>query len=761
MIETSYDGNEDRQTVVTSNRDDAFATLALLASVMAAVIAAIYWVARIGFDNPVLPVLKALALSLVIITGPFTLRLILRLNARPYTWFRSYSFLSIMTLVVTAVLGSMVPSGGERVLYPLATLGLVGLVCVAARFAKCRSAGEGLLLLAGSAVFATWASGVVWGRNYKNPLIFENLATSGDVHHDTLFLAALGNMLRTYGVPSTGINGIPYVSYHWGSAWLFAQWSNLVDSSVLDFYQMGFAVTVIPLFFAGTLALALELSCLRQDEDAVSPLTGLWFWGVFLAVTIGVIPIAAMDALGVWTSNLTISESYAVAVPVALLLVACTVIFWRGGAEGRMASEERLSVGDNVFLVAILPIGIAMLGYLKISLMILAFGLGLYLAFRVRLYRRPVGIAAILLATLLVSFTYPRVSMRAQNEGVFPFEFMRSYVPWMWWAFFPVLHLFWSWVYAMLRLIQERTATLGDLRAQVKAGRLLDVEAVLLVALLGVAPGMIIRIGGGSAFYFSDVQRWLALALLLSTPPLWLSAFKRSERGAPATEARGLGTLRTARVAAAVFALPLVATMAMNTVFWTRKFMHANAATRMSLYPLSLTSSISPGIHGLPRLADERLLRDGLDASRNYRVLDQLRGLSSISLDERRRTLLFIPQSERLYWNILAQPRTCSFSSSVAPALANMAMIDGMPPFDCTLIPFFGGGEYTPRKSPQTAADASAQSLCRKARAVDFRHVMSLHFDSTGLMTATRVACTANAVAATGAANGPVTSKTQ
>jgi hypothetical protein len=294
----------------------------------------------------------------------------------------------------------------------------------------------------------------------------------------------------------------------------------------------------------------------------------------------------------------------------------------------------------------------------------------------------------------------------------------------------------------VLRLIQERTATLEDLWDQLKARRLLDVEAVLLVALAGVAPGMILHIDGGSAFYFSDVQRWLALGLLLSMPPLWIIAFDRSEAPASAGGARGLGSLRTARIAAAIFALPLVATMALNAAHWTKIFAQANSATRTSLYPASLASSIPAGIHGLPYLANSETLREGLEASRNFRVLDQLRRLSSLSLAERRRTALFIPQSERRYWDVLTRPGACSFSSFVAPALSTMAMIDGMPPFGCELSPFYGLGQYTPRRRPQTEADASAENVCRKARASRFQQVMLLHFDSAGAMIERLAACT-------------------
>src|SRR5688500_1297291 len=269
-------------------------------------------------------------------TAPFMVRFVFRLNERPYRWPTSYSFLWIASLLVTAVLGWVGTIVGLNPFYLLAVIGIGGFVLVARHFIRSRSTRESLLLLLGALIFAQWIAGVVWGRIYNNPLFHENLVATGVVHHDSLFLVALGNMLRTYGVASTGLDGLPYIPYHWGTPWLFAQWSSLLDSSLLDFYQLAYPVTIIPLFFGGAIALASEIAFSRREAHRSRLRQSWWFWGLFLAGTIGVIPIQAMDALGVYTSALVISESYAVAVSVGLLMVGATAAFWAGGASERL-----------------------------------------------------------------------------------------------------------------------------------------------------------------------------------------------------------------------------------------------------------------------------------------------------------------------------------------------------------------------------------------------------------------------------------------
>ncbi|MGH9418532.1 MAG: hypothetical protein ACRD3J_01050 [Thermoanaerobaculia bacterium] len=107
----------------------------------------------------------------------------------------------------------------------------------------------------------------------------------------------------------------------------------------------------------------------------------------------------------------------------------------------------------------------------------------------------------------------------------------------------------------------------------------------------------------------------------------------------------------------------------------------------------------------------------------------------------RRRTGLFIPQTETAYWQVLTRPGDCSFSSFVAPALSTMAMIDGMPPYKCNLSPFYGLGQYTPRRELQSAAAASPALLCATATNSELDRVMVLHFDERGAMTSNTVDC--------------------
>ena len=528
---------------------------------------------------------------------------------------------------------------------------------------------------------------------------------------------------------------------------MFAQWSNLTGAQVLDFYQLGFPVTMIPFFFGGILAFAVAMRNRRGGAEAAGDLRNDFrFWFVFLAACIGVIPISGLDAMGVWTSNLLISESYTVAVPCALLLLATVVAFCDGlTQQGGQGTSRTRAIGDSLLVLIGIPLGIVLLGYLKISLMVLGFALAMYALVRLRLYRRPLYLVSAALTTVLFYLTYTQVSLPAHREGIAPFDFLWSFVQPAWWPFFIVVHLFWSWLYILVRLRSEGIGTLADLKEAASERRIFDVEAVALVAVLGLGPGLVTHIDGGSAFYFSDVQRWLAVGLILSRIPMFMSALPGAPSASDARRSRKassrLDAVSVRTIVLTFLALPIVGSMAANSLLWPLRMARANADTRHAFYPAPVAAGIPQGLHGLPRLHDRAILDEGLRRSPNFAVADVLRRMSALPDSVRRRTALFIPQDQGVFWHSLTRPGACTFQSLVVPALASVAMVDGMPATGCTVSRYYGMGSFTTRTRPQTPADADPAALCRRAVAAGMSQVLVLTFDSTRHANAETVQC--------------------
>jgi hypothetical protein len=678
---------------MADNDDRSFGTVAVTASFLAIGLAAIYWISRAGLANPIRPVIEVTLVSLFMINAPYTARLIsVKLDVRR-GWATSYGSYWLLAILITALAGRY---AGNTVLPVFLAAGALTFLVTMVDWLRHGSLWRSAIVIIGSLAFSTFAGGVVWGRIYKSPLFMEMLATTGIVHHDPISLAAIASMLLTYGVPTVGLDGIPYMPYHWGSPWLFAQLSRLLGRSPLDFYNLGYVITIVPFFFGGILAFATEMRSTLAKAASVDLRDNLRLLAILGIAVVGVFPITSMDRMGVWTSNLIISESYAVGLPVALLLVAITVVYWKSEARGW------------IYPLLILPAGIIALGYLKISFMILGFLAVLYAGARTGFYRKPVYLLAGVALTGLFLFTFTNVSLPAHREGLVPLDFLKSFVPFSWWPFFFLVHLFWSWLYIVLRLRTEGVDTFADLKRALSAGQILDVEIVALVAVAGVGPGLVAHIDGGSAFYFSDIQRWLSVGLLIGTAgTLVRIRSERLESGEARRFAFGATSVRSLFVA--LVALPLLASMASNFVHWTRQMGAQNRAVKVAIAEAG-----------------------GIDRTRNQTLLTELVSLRELPLEERRRTGLFIPQTESGYWTLLARPGACSFSGHIAPTLTGMAMIDGMPPSGCTLSPYYGLSLFEPRSRQQMPADTVPAALCRRATRWGLTRVMTVHFDSTG-----------------------------
>lgn len=702
-------------------------TLVVLAGVVAATIGGVYWILRTGFDNPAAPVLRSIALSLFLITLPLVAQgvLVRAMSDNPRGWASSYPFLWLAGLGVTGLIGRVVPVIGFNPFLALAIIGVAAYAVTIVRWVAEQGVSRSLAYLAGGVAFGVWTAGVVWGRIYKNPLYVESFITDGKVHHDTLNLAALGNMLWTYHVASTGIDGLNYVPYHWGSAWLFVQWANLVGIDVLRFYQLTFPVTIIPFFFGAVVALAIFLRDRRSSGQTSSRLSGM-FWAVLIAISVGIAPLAGLDGMGVWTSNILISESYTVAVPAALLFAA-VMVSWADGVspDFTLLRSARLRASDWLFLLIVVPAGIVLLGYLKISLMALAFAAAVYLVVRLGLYRRLAYALSIAISTVVFYLTYKRVSLPAHREGFVPLDYLSSFVPPPWWPFFIIVHLLWTWVYAVYRVRQENIHDIGALWTAIVERRILDVELLVALALISIVPGLIVHIDGGSAFYFSDVQRWLAAAMLLS----WIASAGHRLWPRRATDgARGIGAIPTRALLVGFLLIAAIGAVVSNAVHWPAIMLRQNVAVREQLYGRTTPTDVTGRIRNFVRMRDPAILAAGLRASPNYSMEHALEALQRLPPAKRRNVALFIPQSDTHYWTSLARPAECTFQSFVGPALSGIAMIDGMPAVGCKLSKYYGIGSFTPRTRLQEPADTTEAALCVRAKAIGANSVVTLRF---------------------------------
>ncbi len=699
----------------------------MFGSVLACGLAVVYWIGRAGFANPVRPVAVTLGIALFIICMPAVVSSFLRrTHEHTGTWWVGASFLGIVCIAITAAAGFIVYPTPFNLGGPIALAGALAFVAAGAMWAMRSRLVSAILMFVFAALFTAWVGGIAWGTRYKTPLFWEQLSDRGNVHHDPLYYVSMANSMRAYGVPSTGLDGVPYIPYHYGSAWLNSQWADLAGVDVLTFYSLGPTVLVAPVFFAGLLLFAGRVRALWRAKERTNAVNipmqqDVWTWLVLIGATVGFMPSNALDALGVWNRHLLISESYLTALALFALCAGLAADWWSGRAE-------RQSRADVVFAILLVPALLVCLGFLKLSLMLLCLAVVIWMVVRAGLYKNRLMLAGTLLAVALAVVTFKLVSVPAQNQGLTPFSYMRYQADPRWWPYFLFGHFLWSWVYIAVRVREENLPTLSDLLAALRDRRLLDAEIVAIVAVCGFLPGELITIHGGSAVYFSDVQRWLSAPLLMAIGVRVVPGRKMSLK-------RGISNARLGAIAAALIAIPVGFTVTFNVARAVREATQMNAALRANFYSYAGVKAQSGW------MTEASVLAAGLQKAPDYAMITALRSLDSEPRELKRQTLLFIPQSDSAFWKVFSEPDRCSFASLVGPSTSGLALLDGMPPADCDLTDQYGMAVYTRRTALQTAEDIATATLCRKAGQKGFRRVVVLQDESGGRYTTPVIDC--------------------
>ncbi len=738
----------------TDSALDARAAAALFCALLPLFLGGIYGFMRIGFDNPARPIVSAIGLSWWINVIPFVLFAALNKDREEIAWYRSESFLSLAVLTLTALLGWLTLKVGLNPMLLLGVLATAAALFVVVIQVRRRPIGRIALFITASLLFALWIAGVEWANGYLNPLYIENLILhGGTVHIDTIFLAAIANMVQVHGVASVGMDGIPPIAYHYGSGWLFVQLANLIEIPVLRFYQLGVPLIIVPFFFRGILTVANEVRRRPGMENGFVPsLQNSWFgWLMLAAACIGILPPDALQAVAVWSAGPIVSESYATVIPVSLLIIGTLYGAWLD-----IGTAERGSIGANgfAFFILFVPLVLGATGFIKISEMLLLACAILWIFVRMKLWTRRPAIASALLSAALVVFAISKVLGGGRNNGISLLHFERTFIPAEALAFFPFMHLFWTWLYTALRLRETGVRTFADLRSALASRKLLDVEAVLVIALVGLLPGMLFDLWSDS-YYFSDFQRWVSFALVLGLP----SAFALFKSGTRDLKPGFRPTASISRTALFVVCIPFIVTPFVTTLSWSARLFRENLGTRREIQKLngpipdigisgSAKQLVKSAMHGqvsagfkefgrmqVQPLTDPRLIRSVLQRAPRYAVVNTFLGAAALPLAQRKQTAIAIDDNVAVFWNILPFKTYCYFSAMTAPAVSGLPLVEGIPA-GCTLPPYGGTEAYHEHPDALIRPATPDQAICVAAKRKGFTRV--LRISETNGITASR-----------------------
>jgi hypothetical protein len=737
-------------------------TCAIFAGVTAIVIACVYYLARWGFaDNSIVAILKTISLSLFLIFLPAAYRIvrdIVRLRAGE-SWFNSDGAICMAGAFIVSASGFMGRDLGVNFMPLVALIGCGSFTVVLINWLSQNPIRRSLIFLAGAALFSVWVAGAIYGSGYSNPLYEEALAAGRYLAKDILVSSSITGMISTYGIPSTGLDGLPYCYHHWGAYWFFAGMAALLGIDPLKFVQLGFPVIFLPLFLWMFLQLTIVVKERFTRSDETRELSEDYvFWVVFSVAIIGGI-IAAVSGIKIGENAQFISITYSVGLTFtfAVLSLAATLFAKQG-------ETKELSLADHC-LICLLPLLLAIVGFLKISLMYLLVAIYAYLFLRLKLWRSKTIVVSLVLS-LIALFVVIRLTTNAGSgfSGIDPFRFFRSTGKFSWTAIFFPVYYFWLWLFVIWQLYDRQALGFRPLKDAISNKRTIEVEVVLVVCLAGILPHALMVIPGGSGFYFIDLQQWVAVCLLLAN----LDGFRSRTsflKGTPG-RIRETGPLAKGTYGLALIILGCVLVVVVVNAFsavW--RMVALNLNIRCSLITSSSSNSgLEPSRLGLAcakitqngdLFPSSRAITDNtdqlvplitsaqksLERASGYGVVKELKRLGEAPLSDKRKTLVYIPQSNRPYWRLIPK---CEAVPFIGPSITGMALVDGMPDANCPLRtdPLINHyALYKWRTGKEGSVDLGDAIICSEARVKGFSEVIVISGHADRDVSTRRIDC--------------------
>lgn len=556
-----------------------------------------------------------------------------------------------------------------------------------------------------------WFACDLFSDKYHNALFLESLLV-GLSSIDTLYHAALLNMIENYNAVSIGINGLDKINYHFGSHWLYAQWCKILGQDGIKFYMFGYGLVVLPLFLKVVLTFATQVQHRVMSRWAAGATEQAPAYASLRRIAVvsfslmGFFTIELGRACGLWYTYIG-AESYSLSLILLFLLAGLSMPFLH---LIKTPPPKALSSG---VIQGCLFLGMSLLALAcvltKVSVAFVLLLMVGYAALRFSIWKKPFYLAA--LAVLAAAAYCLFQAYKAPYQvGVIPFNFYLRYLNA---ASIPFhLLLFYSWT-ILIAVWQLGRRDYSSLLSGLRSGALVPFECCLVFSIICTIPGILLAFPAGEIITFMEPQYWLAASV-------FAGIFASGSFYPPVDR---LSLLTRPGIVVLIMIAMLVPVVDVASRAW-----RYNQSIRRSIsVALKEALSGSGAEKGLPLSnANEQVSSNSVSISRDLKVLPtypmlaKLSELNAMSRAEKKRYLLFIPQNIETYWSLLKEDLASPF---IAPALSGMALIDGLPKFGTAPSIYYGYyyfdyGKRLSKDQDESGAQASFMAAIKGFRKI-------------------------------------------
>jgi len=244
----------------------------LFATLVSITAGLIIYFARLGFEQNIRLIIISILVSVYIIYLPVIVSKLLK-SGKNNIWYASKSFIHLVGLVTIFISGILNEILDIKLYYLFLVLGIIFLISVYkillfTNEKVIKKNSHYFCMLVIFVLFSGWALTAFYSNYYLDPLIYEKIINGSWAHRDTMLHAAISGIIKTYGVASTGLDGVNIpIYYHTYSHYLYGTLASLLQTNTLNFYAYVYPIIFIPFFFQAFTYCCINLSKIFFKEE--------------------------------------------------------------------------------------------------------------------------------------------------------------------------------------------------------------------------------------------------------------------------------------------------------------------------------------------------------------------------------------------------------------------------------------------------------------------------------------------------------------
>jgi len=500
-----------------------------------------------------------------------------------------------------------------------------------------------LIWLALASLFCIWFGLSLYATYNQVPLFYESAATPF-IFRDNLFHLSIMQMMNSYHTISIGVDGLKILNYHIGSHHIVTLFASLLhvelpiaaNSIIVTFFTPLYFICFINLII--TFKEAISKTRLRLSIDT---LEGRVFWLLFLILQVGILGSEVRFAtLG--NNSYILSISYVVAISLVFIGV-CASIY---------AYFNKNDLYWQLFAIAVFFLA----SFFKISVAFVCLPAIAYFQIRNGYLMKKIFWASWILVSVLFVYFFFSITKKGGDYSFHLFDFFITYPKNHFEFISAFLYLISPVLVLSFVLYKTDIISINDLWKRAKVGELKLAETLIIALIISLLPGIFLRIGGGSAGYFSDIPRKICDSLLFT---IFIQA-------APIIKNVSFVTRKLAQL----IVLALVVNMFFMIFIESKENFIKSLGFKSEIAGISLTGK---SYNGLEAKFKEK--------NKNFKFIQTLRKINNLPMGIKQKSFVFIPQSDHYFYHEF-YPNCPWLTSFLVPAVSGLALIDGMPAFD-------------------------------------------------------------------------------